>query len=187
MSTQKPCSVTVAVLLLSACGLSLGARAASSASTPITVSASVSQACSIGTITNLVFGAYDPIGTNATTALNATGQVSVACSKGAQGMTIGMSNGANSAADQRTMVGKTATNVLNYNIFQPPATPGAACDFAGNGMGKVAWTSSGAGALIVPNSGGKLARAFNVCGSIPAGQDAAVDTYTDLVTATINF
>jgi spore coat protein U-like protein len=170
-----------AVLLLSASGLSLGAKAASSATTPILVSASVSQACSISTVTNLVFGAYDPIGTNASASLNATGQISVACSKGAKGLKIGMDNG-RAATGTRTMVGATPANTLNYNIVQPPAN-GSACVFPGS----TPWTNAGEGMLSMADFTGKAARTYNVCGTIPGGQDAAVDSYTDTVNATINF
>ena len=181
MAIQNTFSAIAAVLLLSASGVSLGARAA--ASTPILVSATVSQACSISTKTNLVFGTYDPIGTNATADLNATGQISVACSKGATGLKIGMDNGAHVSGTLRTMVGSTASNILQYNIFQPPATPGAACVFPGS----VAWTNVDVGTLILSPPSGKEARLYNVCGTIPGGQDAAIGTYTDTVNATINF
>jgi spore coat protein U-like protein len=174
-----------AVLLLSASGLSLGARAA--VSTPILVSASVTQACSITTKTNLVFGSYDPIGTNSTAALNATGQVSVACSKGASSLKIGIDNGTHFVALQRNMAGVPATNLLAYNIFQPPPTAGAACVFTGNGTGGVNWTNTDTGSLSITGSPGVVARVYNVCGSIPSGQDATVDTYKDTVNATINF
>jgi spore coat protein U-like protein len=32
-----------------------------------------------------------------------------------------------------------------------------------------------------------VARVYNVCGSIPGGQDVSADSYTDTVSATINF
>ena len=185
MAIQNTFSAIAVVLLLSASGVSLGARAA--ASTPILVSATVSQACSISTKTNLVFGTYDPIGTNATAALNATGQISVACSKGASSVKIGMDNGTHAVGIQRNMAGTPVTNLLAYNIFQPPVTPGAACVFTGNGTGGVAWTNAEGGFMTLTNSPGKLDRTYNVCGSIPSNQDATVDTYTDTVTATINF
>jgi spore coat protein U-like protein len=170
---------------VSASGLSLEARAA--ASTPIQVSANVTQACSISTKTQMVFGAYDPIGTNATAALNATGQVCVACSKGAKGLTIGMDNGIHAVGTQRNMAGTPTTNLLLYNIFQPngesTGTTTAACSFPAT----VAWTNLGGGTFTVTNAPDKTVRIYNVCGTIPGSQDAAVDTYTDTVTATINF
>ena len=157
---------------------------AASVSTNIPVSASVSQNCSVSTNSALAFATYDPIGTNATAALNATGQISVACSKGATGLTIGMDNGTHVSATQRQMLGGTAAGLLQYNIFQPPGNaPNAACTFPGT----TAWTATGAGLLTLTSAPSKLTRIYNVCGTIPGGQDVAADSYTDTVSATINF
>jgi spore coat protein U-like protein len=82
------------------------------------------------------------------------------------------------------MIGVTATNLLQYNLFQPPSnTPGTACTFPGT----TAWTASGTGLLTITTAPTKVARLYNVCGTIPAGQDVAADTYSDTVGATINF
>jgi spore coat protein U-like protein len=157
---------------------------AASASTSVPVSANVTQNCAISTSAALAFTTYDPVGANATAPLNATGQISVTCSKGAVGLTIGMDNGAHVTAAQRQMIGVTATNLLQYNLFQPPSnTPGIACTFPGT----TAWTASGTGLLTISTAPTKVARLYNVCGTIPAGQDVAADTYSDTVGATINF
>jgi spore coat protein U-like protein len=157
---------------------------AATASTSVPVSANVTQNCAISTSAALAFTTYDPVGVNATAPLNATGQISVTCSKGAVGLTIGMDNGAHVAASQRQMIGVTATNLLQYNLFQPPSNaPGTACTFPGT----TAWTASGAGMLTLTSAPTKVARLYNVCGTIPAGQDVAADTYSDTVGATINF
>ena len=157
---------------------------AATASTSVPVSANVTQNCAISTSAALAFTTYDPVGVNATVPLNATGQISVTCSKGAVGLTIGMDNGAHVAASQRQMIGVTATNLLQYNLFQPPSNaPGTACTFPGT----TAWTASGAGLLTLTSAPTKVARLYNVCGTIPAGQDVAADTYSDTVGATINF
>jgi spore coat protein U-like protein len=156
----------------------------SSASTNIPVSATVSQNCTITTASALAFGAYDPIVANATTALTANGVISIACSKGAKSLTIGISNGANFAGASRAMAGVTATNKLNYDIYQPPTSvPSAACVYPGTKP----WNATGTGLLTLTDSPAKAARLYNVCGSIPGGQDAAADTYTDIVVATLNF
>ena len=162
-----------------------GATIAASGSTNIPVSASVSQSCAITTASALAFGAYDPVGVNVTAALNATGQVSVACSKGATGLTIGMDNGTNAAGGQRQMKGGgTGAGNLQYNLFQPPSnTPGTACVFPGT----TAWTNTGNGVLTLTSAPTKVARVYNVCGTIPGGQDVPVDLYTDMVSATLNF
>jgi spore coat protein U-like protein len=173
--------LSVAVALLPICAIAFAATD----TTNITVTATVSQGCSISTTAALAFGAYDPIGANATAALNATGQISVACSKGATGLTIGMNNGTHVVLTQRQMQGATATDVLLYNLFQPPSSvPGVAC--AGNGG--TPWNSTApAGVLTITSSPSKAARLYNVCGTIPGGQDASTGAYTDTVIATLNF
>ena len=173
--------LSVAAALLPASGMILAATDTST----IAVSATVSQGCSINTTAALAFGAYDPIGANATAALNATGQVSVACSKGATGLTIAMNNGAHVSGTQRQMQGTAATDILQYNLFQPPTNvAGVACTFPGT----IPWNSTApAGVLTLPAAPSKAARLYNVCGTIPAGQDATTGTYTDTVIATLNF
>ncbi len=170
--------LSVATALLCASAITLAATAPAS----ITVSATVSQGCSISTTSALAFGAYDPIGANATAALNATGQVSVACSKGSKSLTIGLNDGTHAVAAQRRMQGVVATDVLLYNLFQPPSNePGVACTFPGT----IAW--SGTAVLALGNAPTKEARLYNVCGTIPGGQDATTGAYTDTVIATLNF
>jgi spore coat protein U-like protein len=170
--------------VLAAFSITSGIALAATASTSVPVSANVTQNCAISTSAALAFTTYDPVGVNATAPLNATGQISVTCSKGAVGLTIGMDNGAHVAASQRQMIGVTATNLLQYNLFQPPSNaPGTACTFPGT----TAWTTSGEGLLTLTSAPTKVARLYNVCGTIPAGQDVAADTYSDTVGATINF
>ena len=180
MHTNSVLRFSIAVAFSAVSGVALAATA----STSVPVSANVTQNCAISTSAALAFTTYDPVGVNATVPLNATGQISVTCSKGAVGLTIGMDNGAHVAASQRQMIGVTATNLLQYNLFQPPSNaPGTACTFPGT----TAWTASGAGLLTLTSAPTKVARLYNVCGTIPAGQDVAADTYSDTVGATINF
>ena len=170
----------VAAALLAASGIAL------SASTPtnIAVTATVSAACTITTASAIAFGVYDPIGANATAGLNATGQLSVTCSKGATGLSIGLNNGAQASGTQRQMVltGGTATDILQYNLYLPSATtPSAACTFPGTTL----WTNTVT--MAIANAPSKVARLFNVCGTVTAGQDAKTGLYTDVVIATLNF
>jgi spore coat protein U-like protein len=174
--------VSVAVALLPICAIAFAATD----TTNIAVSATVSQGCSISTISALAFGAYDPIVANATAPLNATGVLSVACAKGATGMTIAMNDGLHGTTGQRRMQkGTVTTDVLLYNIFQPPSnTPSVACAATGT----IAWnTTAGTGVLTLSSSPSKAARLYNVCGTIPPGQDATTGEYTDTVIATLNF
>lgn len=171
--------LSLPVVLMAVSGLAFSATA----SAPIPVSATVSQACSISTSAALAFGAYDPIGTNASAPLNAIGQISVACSKGATGLTVGMGPGIQPAGAQRQMKG-VLLGLLNYGVFQPASNAaGAACTFPGT----IPWTDSGAGLLTLVAAPSKVVRLYNVCGTIPGGQDVLVDSYTDTVSATLNF
>ncbi len=176
-------SRSVLHISLAAALLSCGAPAFA-ASTPanIAVSANVSTTCTI-TATPLAFGDYDPIGVNATTDKTGTGTVSVACAKGASTLTIGMSYGAHvSGTTQRQMLGPLATDLLSYNLFQPASNlPGAACP------GTIPWTTTSPGLLVLSAAPSNAVRVYNVCGTIPQGQDTAVGAYTDTVIATLNF
>jgi spore coat protein U-like protein len=181
MLKQSLWSLSVTVALLPVCGTVLAA----SVSTNIPVSATVSQGCLISTTAALAFGAYDPTGANATAALNATGQLSVTCSKGSTGLTIGLDNGTHVSGTQRQMQGAVATDILQYNLFQPLTNvAGVACTFPGT----IPWNSTvPAGVLTITSAPTKAARLYNVCGSIPGGQDATTGSYTDTIIATLNF
>ena len=161
-----------------------GLTLAASSTTNVPVNATVAQVCSITTSSSLSFNVYDPVNVNLTAPLNATGQISVACSKGATGMTIGLDNGAHVVGQQRQMLGTLNLAALGYSIFQPPSNlAGTTCTFPGT----TAWTNVGTGILSLTNATSSTARLYNVCGSIPGGQNVASDSYTDVVIATINF
>ena len=166
MLNKSLLNISVAAALLCSCAIAISATA----SATIAISATVTQGCSINTTSALAFGAYDPIGTNATAALNGTGQLSVACSKGASGLAIGLDGGMHAVGSQRQMQGTTAADVLQYNLFQPPSNvAGVSCTFPGT----IAWNSTApAGVLTLSSAPNKLARLYNVCGTVPLGQDA---------------
>ena len=172
---------TVAAALLTVSGTVLAA----SATTVIPVSANVSQACTISTVGGgIAFGNYDPVGANATAALNATGTISVTCSKGAKSLTIGIDFGANAVATQRNMKGASGTTPLQYALYQPPSNlPGVSCTFPAT----IPWTNATGGMLTLPESPSKVTRTYNVCATIPGAQDVTVESYSDTVTATLNF
>ena len=165
---------------------------AAQTTTPLLVTATVIQTCTITAPVGLAFGTYDPVTANLTAALNATGQIRVACTKGAIGaggvgasMTLGVDPGGNPNGAQRQMKGVAGGNLLPYNVTQPAsAVPGAVCNF-GSGT---PWTNiAGAGMLTLVAAPNNLARIYNVCGSIPPNQNVSPDSYTDTVHATLNF
>jgi spore coat protein U-like protein len=150
----------------------------------IGVSASVSKACSITTTTPVAFGIYDPIGTNASAAMNASGSISVACSTGATGMTIALSNGTNGTGTQRSMklTNPAGPQLLNYTLGQPPSNvPGTACTYTSN----IPWTATAM--MTIATATSKAAQVYNVCGTIAGGQDVPAGDYADTIVATLNF
>jgi spore coat protein U-like protein len=142
-----------------------------SATTSVTISASVISKCSIATIP-LDFGAYDPVLANATTAKTATGAVTTTCTRGAA-TTIGLDAGRNPSGAQRQMT-DGAGHVLAYGLFQ-------------DGAHAIPWENAGAGLLSPPAAPSFGPRTFTVYGQIPAGQDAFAASYGDTVTATVTY
>ena len=159
--------------------------AASPQSTTFTVTASVAANCTIAA-TPVAFGVYDPVTVNATAALtNGAGTVQVTCTKGALPV-IALNAGANGAAAgvSRSMKG-AGTDLLGYELYLPPTTvASAACVFPATSV----WnTSVGAGTLATTAAPSRAMRSYNICGSVPGGQDVSVDSYTDTVIASVTF
>lgn len=161
---------------------------AGSATTNLSVTATVSQNCLIST-SAVAFGAYDPVLTHSAsgTALNATGSVTVTCTRSSTGVSIGLGAGAHASEGTRRMLGTASGTYLAYELYHPSAaTPAATCTFPGTTV----WGTSG-GALFTPGGvadwGATSPKTFNVCGTVPNGQNAAADSYSDSVVATINF
>ncbi len=142
-----------------------------SASVTVPVTVAVPSSCTIGA-SNIGFGTYDPVGANATAPLPATGAVTTTCTRGAA-TTIGLDAGRNPAGAQRRMA-DAAGDLLPYGLFQ-------------DGGYSNAWGTSGTGLLAPPAAPSFLPRTFTVYGQIPAGQDPAVGSYGDTVTATVTF
>jgi spore coat protein U domain-containing protein, fimbrial subunit CupE1/2/3/6 len=147
---------------------------AASATSSFSVSATVTNNCTITTAA-INFGAYDPTVTNLSTPLDATGSVTITCTKGAV-TTVGLSAGANGAnATGTTRAMKSGSDYLSYELYQD------------TGRATV-WGNSGTGLFTPPVAPSKDLRTFTTYGRIPAGQDVpAGTTYTDTVTATVNF
>jgi spore coat protein U-like protein len=179
------------VRILAACIGSLAVASSSWAATAtatVNVTASVTQKCKIST-TDVVFGSYDPVVTNLSTALNAPspGTLVVTCTKNSSGVTLALNMGVNSTGGTVRRMKETAGALmfLTYQLYQPSATtPSAACAFT------TIWGDGTNGTVLTPSGttwGNISAQTFNVCGQVPAGQDVEQGLYADIITATVNF
>jgi spore coat protein U-like protein len=126
----------------------------------------IADSCSIS-ITNIQFGSY----TGAT--IRYTGTASVNCTNGTAyyvSLDAGIASGA--TATNRSMTGSTTLALLEYGLF---SDAGYSSNWGNtSGSGWVAGTGNG------------LTQNLTVYAQIPAGQYAPVDTYSDLITATIS-
>lgn len=137
----------------------------------LTVSATVAVNCTV-TAGTLAFGAYDPIGANASADLDASGSFTVACTKGAAGVTIDLGQGSNYASGRRMAA---SGNYLSYQLYS-------------NSTRTTVWGSTSGGSVVnvsAPTS--SAAVIYTVYGRIAAGQDVPAGNYGDTVVATVNF
>ena len=151
-----------------------GSAAAGSKSTTFNVSSSVAANCTISA-TDLNFGAYDPLVANKTTPLDVNTTVTVLCTKGSTGVTVGLDLGTHAAAGSRFM--SNGTDSLQYELFSDSA-------------GGTVWSNAGAGLVTWPAFGpigAGTGTPHTVFGRVAAGQDVSVGSYSDTVTATVNF
>lgn len=161
---------TVGLLFASAAGLSNAATQTAN----LDVSATVSASCTISTAA-VAFGTYDPVVTNATSALDATGTVTTTCTNGSS-VTILLGQGANAdsgstdAAPARRMI--SGTDYLNYQLYSDTART-------------VVWGNDAT--TDVAETGTGTAVSTTVYGSVPAGQNVPAGSYTDTVVATVSF
>ncbi len=150
---------------------SMPSAAAATATANLTVTATVTNNCTISTAP-VAFGNYDPVVANASTSLDSTGTVTVACTKGATA-TVGLSLGSNPSGSTRQLK-DGGTNVLAYELYQD------------SGRSTV-WGDAGAALLSPGAAPSKAPRSFTVYARVPSGQDVAAGNYTDTVVATVNF
>ena len=143
---------------------------AATATADLAVSATVTNNCSISTAA-LAFGPYDPVVANASTNLDGTGRVTIACTKGATA-TVGLGSGSNSSGSARRLSDGNS-NFLSYELYSD--------------SGRSTVWNSGSGVLSPAPAPSKTARDFTVYGRIVANQDVPAGSYSDTVVATVNF
>jgi spore coat protein U-like protein len=182
--------MSAALATIAGLGIATSSWAAGTATSSVTVSATVPQTCIIST-SNVAFGTYDPVTSNSlatgadiTTTGGGNGTVSVTCTKSATGVTIDLGNGVNLSGTDRQMA--FGTERLKYQLFKAATdAPAASCP------GTTIWGSGiGGGAVLTPSSPNwtaGTARDFNMCGFVAKGQDVAPGAYTDTVVATVTY
>ena len=134
------------------------------------VSAGVGKNCVI-TAGEIKFGSYDPIVTNATDPLEATGTIFNTCTIGTAGEIIinyGI-NGEEGSTD-RQMVGMNTDGVLPYEIRSDSK------------IGPI-WSGEEGQGIAVAALG--TAEEMTVYASIPGGENVPNDSYTDTLTVTV--
>lgn len=138
--------------------------------------------CTVAT-SAVSFGQYDPVVANRTAKLDASGTVTIRCVR-ATAPSIALGLGLHAAGSTRRMQGPGPSDFLSYELYHPSnINPNAACPPSGT----VVWGAGGA-SLFSPTAAGNFnARTYNVCGTVFAGQDPVIGSYSDTVTATVNF
>ena len=144
---------------------------AATATANLAVNTSVASNCTL-TTAPVAFGSYDPVVANASANLDATGALTVACTKGAS-PSIALALGGNASGSVRRLSDGSG-NYLSYELYQEAAR-------------STVWGTTG-GALLTPVAApSKAARNFTVYGRVPANQDVPSGNYADTVVATVNF
>ena len=154
-----------------------GIASAGSQTGTVRVSTSVTASCTIGTAA-IAFAPYDPVNVNATAADDQSGDIVIRCTKGTNGITIDLGNGAHNTGLQRRMVNlATAATFISYEVYQEP--------------GRTSVWGAGDGGSV--RSGADLNGTGNVVavtmyGRIPPAQLSAIaGAYSDTLVSTINF
>jgi spore coat protein U domain-containing protein, fimbrial subunit CupE1/2/3/6 len=162
-------SNALAVLALSTSTLIGGSALAGTATKDFDVTAVVDAQCSIDAV-NIDFGVYDVFGTTDKTA---NGSVTVRCTKGAT-VSIDLNDGMNGPA--RKMSNGSAT--LAYDLY---SDAGLATRWGAGANGVNPYAPSA-------TSTSTAATVTTVYGNLPQGQtNATPGSYTDTITATVNF
>ena len=127
--------------------------------------------CTISTAA-LAFGSYDPVVAHASTNLDGTGTVIVACTKGAAA-TVGLGLGSNASGSTRRMT-DGSSNYLTYELYSDAGRT-------------TVWGNSGAGLYRRARRPRRLRGISRSTAVSPSNQDVPAGSYSDTVVATVNF
>jgi spore coat protein U-like protein len=134
------------------------------------VSEASAQSCTISA-TSVNFGSYNVFNASNT---DSTGTITYRCNAAAANITIGLTTGASSSFNPRLM--SKGAEVLGYNLYRNAART----NIWGDG-------TSGTAVYFRANPPNNSNVNLTVYGRIPPGQDVSAGTFSDTVTAVINF
>jgi spore coat protein U-like protein len=165
------------------------ARAAGSVNQSFNATASVAAKCVMSSIGDLAFGAYDPVVTNASTGLTGNTSFTLTCTRGASpviSLSVANANFNQNLAGKRSMNNGSvgAGNYLSYDLFVPTGVG----DSSTANPTVVYWGDNSSGTSTFSPSVPSIApQIITIFGSVPPAQDVATGSYSDSVTATVNF
>jgi len=176
----KKAAVAVAAATLA--GLGQPAWAGSTGASPFTVTASVTQTCTVTTAPSNQTPAYDPV---AGSAVDFTPTIAFKCTKDSTGIFVSADLGGNASGTQRRLSnGGSPAAYLNYQLYKPGATP-TTCAYT-TIYDSTAGGNAGDYAVVQSNfSSSSTAVTVNLCGRIAGGQDASPGSYADTVNVTV--
>ena len=128
------------------------------------------QACTISA-TSVNFGSYNVFNGSPT---DSTGTVTYRCNGSAHNITIGLTQGAGASFNQRQM--QKGSESLTYNLF----VDASRTNIWGDG-------TSGTSVYSISNPPNNTNVNLTVYGRVTAGQDVSAGSFSDTVTAVINF
>lgn len=140
-----------------------------SANVPFQVNAIVTADCRIS-VSDLSFGQYDPLARNSSRELDAAAGVSILCTRDARA-TIVIDAGRSPLGGTRGLT--SGAQVVSYQLYRD--------------ADRTQVWGSGADALQFVSAGVQNPQRFVVYARIPPGQEVASGTYSDVVTATVDF
>jgi spore coat protein U-like protein len=158
----------LAVLVMAA--VSAAPALAATATSNFNVTATVAVNCTISSA-NVAFGAYDPVVTHAAADLDGTGSVTIACTKGSV-TPIGLDLGSNASGSTRRMT--DGTDFLTYELYSDAGRT-------------TVWGNANPDWVTPAAAPDKNPRAITIYGRVPQAQDVEAGSYSDTVTATVNF
>jgi len=160
--------IGAAPLLAVLVALSFSPARSESRFTTLVVASTVASNCRIA-VSDLSFGAYDPLVTHAASSLDASTILTVTCTKGTTANVL-VSDGGHGAAGARRMA--SGSQSLSYELYRDASRSSR-------------WERGNV--LALRAEGAFTPTTLAVYGRIPAGQVVPAGAYSDTVTATVDF